>query len=172
MVSVRSTPPTATSSSGAGNGSGAKGGVYINSKWAYNLTGTYQIPVIETNFGMNLSGRQGYPIPYVFRVTATGNNGQSSSNTKYLLAEGDPAQFRHPNITELDLRLAKDIRVYRGGALTLSIDAFNILDNRTILQRDVTRLNSNNTGSPFATSNRITEMQSPRVFRLGARVSF
>src|SRR5438270_2559093 len=51
---------------GAGTGSGAKGGVYINSKWAVNLTGTYQIPVIETNFGANVNVRQGYVIPYVF----------------------------------------------------------------------------------------------------------
>ena len=32
---------------GSGSGSGAKGGIYINSKWAYNLTGAYQIPEIE-----------------------------------------------------------------------------------------------------------------------------
>lgn len=156
---------------GAGTGSGAKGGIYINSKWAYNLTGTYQIPVIETSFGMNLTGRQGYPVPYVYRITGSGNNGQSTSGTKYLLAS-DVTAFRNPNIMNLDLRLAKDIRVYRGGSVTLSVDAFNVLDRRTILQRNVTRLNANNAGGTFASSNRITELQSPRVFRLGARVSF
>ncbi len=157
---------------GSGTGSGAKGGIYINSKWAYNLTGTYQIPVIETNFGVNLAGRQGYPVPYVYRITGSGNNGQSSSNTKYLLATSDITQFRNPATTELDLRLAKDIRVYRGGALTLSIDMFNVLDNRTILQRNVARLNNNNAGGTFASSNNITELQSPRVFRLGARFTY
>jgi hypothetical protein len=154
---------------GAGSGSGAKGGIYINAKWEYNFTGTFQIPVIETNFGVNLNGRQGYPIPYVYRVTGS-SNGQGST-TKYLLAENDITKFRHPNITELDLRLAKDIRMWRGG-LTLSVDAFNVLDHRTILQRNVTRLNNNNAGGTFGSSNRITELQSPRVLRLGARFNF
>src|SRR5207245_2593029 len=120
---------------GSGSGSGAKGGIYINSKWAYTLTGTYQIPVIETNFGVNLNGRQGYPIPYVFRVTGSGGVNGQGGTTKYLLAENDVTQFRHPNTTELDLRLAKDIRIWRGG-VTFSVDAFNVLDNRTVLQRD------------------------------------
>jgi len=142
---------------GSGSGSGAKGGVYINSKWAYNLTGVYQVPVIETSLGFNLTGRQGYPIPYVYRVNAGGEG------FKYVLAEDDTDTFRHKNLTELDLRLAKDIRISRAG-LTLSIDAFNILNQNTVLQRDVRRLQ--------LTPNRITEIQSPRVFRLGARFTF
>lgn len=147
---------------GAGSGSGSKGGVYINSKWAYNITGTYQIPVIETSFGMNLTGRQGYVIPYVYRVA--GSDGQGG-NFKYVLAETKIDQFRQPNLTELDLRLAKDIRVYHGGGVTFSVDAFNILNRQTILQRDVRRLQ-------LASSNRIQELQSPRIFRVGARLTF
>jgi len=154
---------------GSGGGSGAKGGVYISSKWAYNITGTYQIPVIETNFGVNLTGRQGYPIPYVYRVTGS-PDGQGNT-TKFLLAESEPDAFRHPNVTELDLRLAKDIHVWRGG-VTLSVDAFNILNKQTVLQKDVQRLNSNNAGGKFTASNRITELQSPRVLRLGVRLNF
>jgi hypothetical protein len=52
---------------GSGTGSGAKGGIFINSKWAYNVTGAYQIPVIETSLGFNLTGRQGYPIRHLPR---------------------------------------------------------------------------------------------------------
>lgn len=159
---------------GAGTGSGSKGGVYINSKWAYNVTGTYQIPFIETNFGFNLSGRQGYPVPYVYRLNGGGgiyNSGQGTSTTKFVLAENNVTQFRLPNITELDLRLAKDFHLGPAG-LTVSIDGFNMLDKRTILQRNVTRLNANNAGGTFGASNRITELQSPRVFRLGARITF
>ncbi|HEV8432534.1 MAG TPA: hypothetical protein VGR95_03910, partial [Thermoanaerobaculia bacterium] len=144
---------------GSGTGSGAKGGVYINSKWAYNLTGAYQIPVIETSLGFNVTGRQGYAIPYAYRVTLTDGEGQ-----KLLLAENQTDAFRHPNLTEVDLRLQKDLHFQRVG-LTLSVDAFNILNDQTVLQRDVTRLNR-------STSNNITELQSPRVFRLGARLSF
>jgi len=143
---------------GSGSGSGSKGGVYINSKWAYNLTGVYQIPVVETSLGFNLTGRQGYPIPYDFRVNVPGEG------FKYILAEDDTDKYRHENLTELDLRLAKDIRISRAG-ITVSVDAFNILNKNTILQRDVRRLNQ-------SVANHITEIQSPRVFRLGARVTF
>jgi hypothetical protein len=142
---------------GSGTGSGAKGGVYINSKWAYNLTGAYQIPVVETSLGFNLTGRQGYAIPYAYRVT-------TNEGFKFLLAENETDSFRHPNLNELDLRLAKDLHFQRVG-LTISADAFNVLNAQTVLQRDVTRLNR-------ASSNHITELQSPRVFRLGARLSF
>jgi hypothetical protein len=142
---------------GAGSGSGAKGGVYINSKWAYNFTGAYQIPVIETSLGFNLTGRQGYALPYVYRVN-TGLEG-----LKYPLL-GDVTAHRNPNPMEFDLRLAKDIRISRA-AVTLSVDGFNMLNRNTVLQRDVRRVQ-------LASANRITELQSPRVFRLGARLSF
>ena len=68
-------------------GSGAKGNVYINSKWAYSLTGVYQIPVIETSLGFNLNGRQGYALPYVALIRGTNGEG-----TKSLLA---PSAGRH-----------------------------------------------------------------------------
>ncbi|HUJ15217.1 MAG TPA: carboxypeptidase regulatory-like domain-containing protein [Thermoanaerobaculia bacterium] len=148
---------------GSGTGSGAFGGVYINSKWAYNITGTYMIPVIETNFGVNLNGRQGYPVPYVIREVGAADG--QGGGTSYVLAENDVTQFRNPNPIELDLRLAKDLRIWRGAGLTLSVDAFNILNRQTILQRNVTRLQ-------LVNSNYITELQSPRVFRLGARINF
>ncbi|HVR41860.1 MAG TPA: carboxypeptidase regulatory-like domain-containing protein, partial [Thermoanaerobaculia bacterium] len=53
---------------GSGSTSGTKNGVYINSKWSYNVTGLYQIPVVEMNFGFSILGREGYPIPYVHSV--------------------------------------------------------------------------------------------------------
>jgi hypothetical protein len=142
---------------GSGAGSGAKGGVYINSKWSYNLTGAYQIPVIETSLGFNFTGRQGYAIPYVHRVS-------TSEGNKFLLIPDDPAANRHKDVTNLDLRLAKDIRVYGGVGVTLSLDAFNVFNSQTIMQR--------NTRVGIASGDRITELMSPRVFRLGARLTF
>jgi hypothetical protein len=142
---------------GSGAGSGAKGGVYINSKWSYNLTGAYQIPVIETSLGFNFVGRQGYAVPYIHRVSTDEGN-------KFLLIDTDPADHRAKDVTNLDLRLAKDLRVMGGVGVTLSIDAFNIFNNQTVLQR--------NTRLGIASGNRITELMSPRVFRLGARLTF
>ena len=149
---------------GAGSGSGAKGGVFINSKWAYSVTGTYQIPTIETNFGFNLTGRQGYVVPYSFRVFAPDNDGTNPGPYIYPLAVNNISDHRLPNPVELDLRLSKDFRIGPAG-LTVSIDGFNMLDRRTILQRQVGRIT-------MSSSNQITELQSPRIFRLGARVTF
>jgi len=156
---------------GSGTGSGAKGGVYINSKWATNLTGAYQIPVIETSLGFSLLGRQGYPIPWAHRVT-------TSEGFKYVLATGENDTQRLDDLWNLDLRLAKDIRFANRAGLTLSIDAFNVLNSNTVLQRN-TRLGRGGTNDlydpvlrPTRSGNRITEIQSPRVFRVGARVTF
>jgi hypothetical protein len=144
---------------GSGTGSGAKGGIYINSEWAYNLTGAYQIPWIETSLGFNLTGRQGYPIPYVHRTGFI----FSEQTFKYVLVPEEPTELRHDDIHNLDLRLAKDFRFGPVGT-TFSIDIFNVMNEQTVLQR--------NTRLGVASGNRITEMQSPRVLRLGARLTF
>lgn len=54
---------------------------------------------------------------------------------------------------------------FRGRGITLSIDMFNVLNSQTILQRNVTRLNT-------AASNHITKLMAPRTIRLGARINF
>jgi hypothetical protein len=153
-------------------GSGNKGNVYLNSKWAGSLTGTYQIPVIETSFGFNLNDRQGYADPYVANVRTPSAVGEG---TKAILLTVTPDAFRNSNVTELDLRLAKDIRVSRIG-LTISLDGFNMLNANTILQRTLSSVCSGTTASSTctatSTSNHVAEVLSPRVFRLGARLSF
>ena len=148
-------------------GSGAKGNVYINSNWTASLTGLYQIPVIETSLGFNINSREGYSLPYVWVV-----RGSAGEGSKSLIAGDDVDAFRNETVTEVDLRLAKEFR-FRGVGLTLSIDGFNILNSNTVLQRNVTSLNASAGSTALSpVSNRITEVLSPRVFRLGARLSF
>lgn len=148
-------------------GSGSKGNVYINSNWTASLTGLYQIPVIETSFGFNVNSREGYALPYVWLV-----RGSAGEGTKALIAGDDVDAFRNETVTEVDLRLAKEIR-FKGIGLTLSVDAFNILNANTVLQRNVTQLNAAAGSTSLSpTSNRVAEVLSPRVFRLGARLSF
>ncbi|HYC92437.1 MAG TPA: TonB-dependent receptor [Thermoanaerobaculia bacterium] len=142
---------------GAGEGSGAKGGIYINSRWAYNLTGAYQIPFIDTSLGFNLTGREGYPIPYILRYS-------SNEGGKNVLV-GDIDEYRLPNVHSLDLRLAKDFRFGPAG-LTVSADMFNVLNSNTVLQRQMDYRRTENS------QHQITEVLSPRVFRLGARLTF
>ena len=75
----------------------------------------------------------------------------------------DSTEFRLDNINQLDLRLEKDF-VFGDFGMTLGIDCFNVMNRATVLQRQG-RLNSNN-------GNFVQEIVSPRLFRLGAKISF
>jgi hypothetical protein len=72
--------------------------------------------------------------------------------------------LRFENVYELDLRAAKDFRFFNRVGVTLSADLFNAPNQRTVLQR--------NTDLNTTTFGRITELQSPRIWRFGAKVSF
>ena len=79
---------------------------------------------------------------------------------------------RFENVYQLDLRVAKDFRVFSFGTVSVGADIFNATNQRTILQRNGAILN--NSGADAATSGgyRITEIQAPRVYRIGAKVTF
>lgn len=143
---------------------GGIGNNYINSRWAYSLTGVYQLPW-QFNFGAALNGREGYVIPYyvTFRDRKEGTQ-------KTLLVSKDFDDNRLPNITNLDLRLAKDIPLTHGTTLNLSIDAFNVLNKHTVLDRN-TQLDVGADGTN-AVYNHISTLMSPRVLRFGARIKF
>jgi hypothetical protein len=146
-------------------GSGNKGNVYINSKWTFNLTGLYQLPW-DFSLGASLTGRQGYPFPaqdLASNLNAEANNGHEQIFDAFIIA--DPiGETRMPNVYELDLRAAKDFRFMNRVGLTLTADLFNAPNKRAILQRQ--------TDFSSGTGNHIVEMQSPRVWRLGARLNF
>jgi len=152
---------------GSGTGSGAKGGIYINSKWQYNVTGVYQIPIIETSLGFNLTGRQGYPELYVHRVFVPYPD---EATFKQVLVSDNPTSIRNENLMNLDLRLAKDFRLFHTAGFTVSADVFNVTNRNTVLQRN-TRL-YRLAGTINRQAANITEIQSPRVVRLGARFTF
>jgi hypothetical protein len=139
-------------------GSGSFGNVFINSKWQTNITGLYQLPW-DFNIGASLTARQGYPRP--FRETASS---EVDLNTDKEVVIQPIGTTRFPNVYELDLRAAKDFRFMNRVGLTLSADLFNVPNKRTVLQR--------NTLLDAGTVDRITELQSPRVWRFGAKLSF
>lgn len=147
---------------GSGTGSGAKGGIYINAGWAYNVTGVYQLP-FGINVGANLLGREGYVIPYIHRVSGPRDGAKN-------VLIGGVDDYRHDDVMNLDMRVGKEFRFPAGIGLTLSADVFNVTGENTVLQRN-TRIYRTATALD-ATRNRISEIQSPRVFRFGARISF
>jgi len=136
-------------------GSGAFGNVFVQAKWTFNVTGLYQLPW-DFNIGASVVGRQGYARPLREEVSVA-----SGTNEVVLQPVGS---LRFPNVFELDLRFAKDFRFYNRYGITLAGDLFNVPNKRTILQRE--------TDMSVANADYITEMQSPRVWRLSARVNF
>jgi len=119
---------------GSGTASGAKGGVYINSKWAYNVNGMYQISPDRPwgfNVALNVTGRQGYPVPYYVRVTLPAN---MQSAYEYVQATDRPDSFRLDNINIVDARLEKEFNFSEVG-LTLGVDCFNVFNEGFVQQR-------------------------------------
>jgi hypothetical protein len=151
---------------GSGTQSGSKGAVWINSKWAINAAGVYQIPFIETNLGANFTMRQGYPVLYVHPNSGSPYPGGGEGAKQVLTNEIGDARL--PNPYSLDLRLSKDFR-FSGVGLELAVDMFNVTNEQTVLQRNATLVAS---GAANATRNRIREIQNPRVLRFGARFTF
>jgi hypothetical protein len=140
-------------------GSGAFGNVFVGSKWNGNVAGVYAAPW-GINIGANLLMRQGYPD--VLRTAVAGLGGGTA--TVVLEPIGDR---RFDNVYQLDLRVAKDIRVFNVATFSVSADVFNATNSRTVLQR-----NGNLVKSASSTHYSITELQAPRVFRIGAKVTF
>jgi len=146
-------------------GSGAFGNDFINAKWNANLTGAYIMPW-DINLGASLSARQGYPRPLRSNVS-----GLPGGTIGVVL---DPiGDIRFDSVYELDLRIAKDFRFMNRVGMTLSGDLFNAPNKRTILQRETLIINNAAAGvTSRSGGNRITEMQSPRIWRLGAKFNF
>ncbi|MGH9367574.1 MAG: carboxypeptidase regulatory-like domain-containing protein [Thermoanaerobaculia bacterium] len=137
-------------------GSGAKDSVFLNAKWQFYLNALYQLP-LNFAFAAAVWGREGYPIVPFRRVA--GEDGYVRDVVARSVDE-----TRYDNVFELDLRLEKLIPITATANVTVSADLFNVTNENTVLQR-FNRLNRSNTGN-------IKEIQSPRVLRFGARISF
>ena len=150
---------------GSGTASGPKGNVFINSKWSYNLNGLYQVAPDHRwgfNLAANLTGRQGYPIRYSFQKIRDNISDNSGSGIDIPI-DSSPDAFRYPDVHVLDLRVEKEF-TFSDVGLTLGLDVFNALNESYVLQRQSV-LGANN--SAYA-----LEVLSPRILRLGARLSF
>jgi hypothetical protein len=147
----------------SGSVSGPKGNVFINSKWSYSLNGLYQIAPDRPwafNVAANLTGRQGYPLRYAERITRTtiADGGVGID----VPVDSSPDAFRYPDVHVLNLRAEKELH-FRDVGVNLGVDMFNALNESYVLQRQGV-LDRGNSGH-------VLEVLSPRVFRLGARIS-
>jgi|RhiMetdeSRZDD1v2_1073273.scaffolds.fasta_scaffold00709_19 carboxypeptidase family protein/TonB-dependent receptor-like protein len=151
-------------------GFSSKASVWINANWQFNVNALYQGPY-GINLGVNFFGRQGYPNPYYVRTRAVDAAGVSH---RYLTQIGNVDDFRYDNVYELDMRLAKTFQ-FGQLSVTPAAELFNVANAGTVLQR-VQRAGdyraSTQAFSQNSTFNQITEVQSPRIVRLGINVAF
>lgn len=140
----------------AGSASGSRNEVFLNARWLFNVGGLYQLPAGFAVAG-NFFGREGYPYINYYRNDPGDGLGPRDNII------GKLSSNRYDSVYELDLRLEKVIEV-KPVSITIAADIFNVLNQGTILQRTA-RVNA-------AAYNNIIEMQSPRIVRFGARLSF
>ncbi|HWW61170.1 MAG TPA: hypothetical protein VN181_07375, partial [Thermoanaerobaculia bacterium] len=140
---------------------------YINARWQYNVNALFQLPY-QISLGANLTGREGYPIPYYAR-----NGGR-----RILIQDIDTNRL--PTMTQFDLRLAKEVTFLGRYGINLALEGFNVFNKRTVLQRN-NRIYRSITAGPTGNftgtlnspvNNAVDEVQSPRILRLSARFQF
>jgi hypothetical protein len=138
-----------------GGGSG-KAAFYSSFKWQVFASAGIELPA-SLDLSASFFGRQGGLLPVILRV------GAGSDGTLNALATGSVDRERYPTLTNLDLRLARNTKV---GKITItpSIELFNVFNNDVILGvfRQATSANFR----------RADDIVSPRIVRVGARVSF
>ena len=142
-------------------GSGNKGDVIIQSTYSWNLNGMYQVAPERPwgfNVAANLFGREGYPLPYFRNVTG------SDGIARAVQVVGGVDDFRADEIFTVDVRVEKDFRFSDNLSATFSLDAFNLNNERYVLQRE------RSLGS--ARADFLDETLAPRVYRLGFRINW
>ncbi len=147
------------------SGSG-KGDAIIGAKWQLIVNALAQLP-----WNFELSGaffaRQGHPRPIIFSRTL-GFDGSIR-----VMADGQQVEsVRYPNAFNLDLRLAKNIKI-GGSTFVVSADAFNVFNANTELNRG--RRASSAAYNPVTKAGsfgRLDEILNPRVVRIGLRYQF
>jgi Carboxypeptidase regulatory-like domain/TonB-dependent Receptor Plug Domain len=143
---------------------------FVSSRWQGTLSGMYTLP-LDFNVSTSLYARDGFPIPY-WRQVFVANAPAYEQIKPYQLTPVEA--YRYPVVFEWDLGLS---RVVRAGPLNvmLTADVFNVLNRNTVLLRR-TRLLSTYTADGSInrnpSDNAILEIQSPRIWRFGVRLSF
>ncbi len=147
----------------SGIGSGSKGNVYIQSDWSYALNALYQVAPDRPwgfNVAANFTGREGYPQIYFERVgRATINDGPFGINIPVADSLTDT---RLDDVHMVDLRVEKEF-TFDDFGFTVGADLFNAFNESYVLQRNgrLTRTNSDH----------VLEIVSPRILRLGVKLS-
>ncbi len=132
--------------------------VFVNARWQAKLSGLYQFP-----YGINASATFFAREGYVYPTYSLLNRPKIGWTNMYghVGSAGTFGDTRLPNFFEMNLRLEKTFNISETATVTLSADAFNVLNANTTLAR-----NGMVTSPQFEYTQRILN---PRVFRFGVR---
>jgi hypothetical protein len=132
---------------------------YQNAHWQVAANALYLLPSGFEIAG-SVFGRQGYPNPIYLTLDA----GALDSNLRILADGTEIDSNRFPDLWNVDLRLAKNIKLGGRSNLTLSAEMFNVLNSGTELKR-IADASANS-------YNRLDEILAPRIVRFGAKLGF
>jgi hypothetical protein len=162
-------------------GSGTKAEVWINSTWSANVSGMYQVAP-DRPWGFNVSAdvnaREGFSIPY--RVSVAGTTRLTGDRlNRVVLVTDENDEFRNDDVFTVNARIEKEFSFSDFG-LTVGVDVFNLFNDSTVLQRGGVIAGEHfnaagavtGQGSSAGTGDHVLEAISPRIFRLGARISW
>lgn len=162
---VRFDDPTNTSGSGDDDGQrviGSSSGLphepdrLFGSRWSFHLDGLVQLPW-DFEVSMGINGREGSPLPYYRQIA------RDRAGIARVQLTGRANSYRTDDLFTVDLRLGRGFHI-GDLRLALSLEAFNLLDERTVLEREL------DLGVTRATL--ANETLAPRTFRLGLRVEW
>ena len=138
------------------------GEVLLQSDWSANLNGIYQVAP-ERPWSFNVAGtvfaRQGFPLSYFARDAS-----QLDGTVRNVSLVQDMEDFRAPDLYMVNLRLEKEFTGSGPMRITVGLDAFNVLNETTTIRR--------NLALTTPRGDWLQETVAPRIYRLGARLSF
>jgi hypothetical protein len=152
------------------SGGSGKAAFYTSYKWQLYANALVQLP-----WSLDLSGavfgRQGGPYPISLNLDSGGADG-----TMPALATAEIDSKRYDNVWNLDLRLAKTVKLGHSGMI-LSAEWFNVLNNNVVLSRyryanGGSFTNVSQGADVAAQLGRIEEILVPSIFRFGVRFTF
>ena len=142
----------------------------INATWQFNVSGFVQLP-LAIQAGVNVFGRQGFPIPYFVEVDPHDTRGNLPD-----LQIGSATDYRTPNVYQVDLQLSRDFVIASRVTVTPIFACFNLLNSHTVLARDgwVGGFNAEDSPvfDPNPGFNSVAEALGNRTVRGGLRISF
>jgi hypothetical protein len=143
-------------------GSGAKDDVWVGSAtWQANANFMYQLPY-GFSLATNIQAREGYMVPFYHQENIDEIDG-FNHNKQIQIGSADGQ--RYDDIFLMDLKAAKTFQMQGNTAVEVSIEAFNLFNDDTILQ------NGRRADSVTQFGN-VREVLSPRIYRFGATVNF